>query len=424
MSLFVVGLNHTTASIELRERVVFSAEQTPQSLRDVCTVSGVTEAIVMSTCNRTELVAALDDSPGSAERAVDWFAAAHDLPRAQLEACLYRCSEADAMRHLIEVASGLDSMVVGEPQIFGQLKSAHAVARQAGSVGAELSRAMNHVFTAAKRVRSETGIGENPVSIAYAAVKLARRIFSELSSTTALLVGAGATIELVARHLTDAGVRQLIIANRTLARGEHLAVRFGARAVLLADIPEHLPAADIVISSTASQLPLIGKGTVERAIRLRKHKPMFMVDLAVPRDIEAEIAELSDVYLYSIDDLEQIVADNRRARDEEAGRAAALVDAAVESWLQGRRSLDAVSTLRELREHTESLRDQELEKTVRLLRAGADPEELLAQLARNLTNKFLHAPSVQLRRAGADGRRDLIEWSRRLLGMSEDGEQE
>ncbi|MCG3169117.1 MAG: Glutamyl-tRNA reductase [Pseudomonadales bacterium] len=428
MSLLVVGLNHTTAPVAVRERVAFAPEQVPEALQRACAAGGAAEVVILSTCNRTELIASTGAGLVAEERLVDWFAGSHHVARADVEQCLYRLRDADAVRHLIEVACGLDSMVIGEPQIFGQIKSAYATARHAGSVGPELARALSHVFAVAKQVRSETAIGENPVSVAFAAVKLARHIFTDLGSTTALLIGAGETIELVARHLTEAGVSRLIVANRTLARAEQVTARCGGEAILLSEIPASLARADIVISSTASQLPIIGKGTVEQAIRQRRHRPIFMVDIAVPRDIEPQVGELSDVYLYSVDDLEQIIDDNRRAREGEAQRAASIVAAGVEAWLRGCRSLDAVGTLRDYRARGEQLRDGELERALRQLRGGADAEQLLAQLARNLTNKLMHAPTVQLRRAAAEGRGELIDWSRRLFGLDaqagEDGGEE
>lgn len=420
MSVLVVGLNHTTAPVAVRERVAFAPEQVPEALQRARTIGGAAEVVILSTCNRTELIASADPGSLAEERLVDWFAASHHVARADIEHCLYRLRDAAAVRHLVEVASGLDSMVIGEPQIFGQLKSAYTTARLAGLAGSELARAMNHVFAIAKQVRSETGIGRNPVSVAFAAVKLARHIFTDLASTTALLIGAGETIELVARHLSEAGVRRLMVANRTLARAEQLTRRFDGEALLLSEIPASLARVDIVISSTASPLPIIGKGTVEQAIRQRRHQPMFMVDIAVPRDIEPQVGELPDVYLYSVDDLEQIIDDNRRAREDEAQRAALLVDAGVEAWQRDCRSLEAVGTLCAYRAHGEQLRDRELERALRRLRAGDEPQDVLGQLACRLTNKLLHDPTVQLRSAAADGQAERVDWSRRLLGLGDD----
>lgn len=419
MTLLVTGLNHATAPVELRERVAFAPEQVADALRRVSAVTGATEALILSTCNRTDLVTVCDDAELAAERTLQWLAHARATGEQELASCIYRWRDADAMRHLIRVASGLDSMVLGEPQIFGQLKAAYQTARNAGMIGSQLGRAVNHAFLVAKRIRTETSIGENPVSVAFAAVKMARHIFSDLASTTALLIGAGETIELVARHLQDAGVRSLIIANRTLARGEQLAMRFGAEAVLLGEIPRHLPRADIVISSTASQLPILGKGAVEAALRARRHRPMFMVDIAVPRDIEPQVGELADVYLYAIDDLEQIVADNRRARGSAAAQAELIVAEGVDNWLGHLRALDAVDTVRDVRGHVDALREQEVARALRQLQGGADPAQVLQALGRGLANKILHGPSVELRRAAAEGRHDFVEWGRRLFGLDD-----
>jgi len=420
MSLIVIGLNHTTASVDVRERVAFAPDQIPDALERGCEHARLKEFVILSTCNRTELVAAVDDDPTQAEeRVIDWLARRNNLDRTRLESSLYRKRDADAMRHLIRVACGLDSLVMGEPQILGQLKSAYAVAQNAGVVGAELSRAINHVFTLAKRVRTNTAIGENPVSVAYAAVKMAGHIFSNLRNTTALLLGAGETIELVAEHLHRAGVAKLIVANRTLERAQNVVKRFGGVAIMLGDLPDYLHEGDIVIASTASQLPVLGKGAVERALKQRRHKPMFMVDIAVPRDIEPQVAELEDAYLYTVDDLETIIDENRKAREDAADKALLLVEEGVQDYLRGLRSLDAVGALRDVRGHAEALRDQELEKAVQQLRGGADSEQVLWQLARNLTNKLMHGPSVQLKRAGAEGREDLIEWSRTLFGVDD-----
>jgi glutamyl-tRNA reductase len=308
-------------------------------------------------------------------------------------------------------------MVLGEPQIFGQLKSAYAVASDAGTVGGELGRLFPRVFSIAKRVRTDTAIGENPVSVAYAAVDLAGHIFTDLSKSNALLVGAGETIELVTRHLIEAGVSRIVIANRTLGRARELAQQFGAEAVLLAEIPEQLLDADIVITSTASQLPILGKGAVEQALKIRKHRPFLMVDIAVPRDIEAQVGDLPDVYLYSVDDLREIVDENMRSRRDEARKADLIIEQGVQHYLHERRSLDAVDVVKEYRTMAEQLREQELQRALRALARGDDPGQLLAQLSRGLTNKLIHAPTTGLKQASAEGRVDQLGAARRLLGM-------
>jgi glutamyl-tRNA reductase len=318
---------------------------------------------------------------------------------------------------MVQVASGLDSMVLGEPQIFGQLKSAYAVANEAGTVGSELGRVFPRVFSIAKRVRTDTAIGENPVSVAYAAVDLAGHIFTNLSESKALLVGAGETIELVARHLLEAGVTHIVIANRTLGRARELAQKFGAEAVLLAEIPDQLLEADIVITSTASQLPILGKGAVEQALKVRKHRPFLMVDIAVPRDIEPQVGDLRDVYLYSVDDLREIVDENLRSRRSEARKADLIIEEGVRLFMQEQRSLGAVDLVREYRQMADQLREQELDRALRALARGDDPGQLLAQLARGLTNKLIHAPTAGLKHASAEGREDQLSVARRLLGL-------
>jgi glutamyl-tRNA reductase len=317
----------------------------------------------------------------------------------------------------VQVASGLDSMVLGEPQIFGQIKSAYAVATEAGTVGSELGRLFPRAFAIAKRVRTDTAIGENPVSVAYAAVDLARHIFADLNTCSALLVGAGETIELVARHLIEAGVSRIVIANRTLGRARELAQKFGAEAVLLAEIPGQLLEADIVISSTASQLPILGKGAVEQAIKARKHRPMLMVDIAVPRDIESQVGDLRDVYLYSIDDLREIVEQNMRSRHKEARKADQIIADGVRQYMEDVRNLAAVDVVKDYRRMAEQLRELELQRALRALARGEDPQQIVAQLARAITNKLIHAPTAGLRQASADGRRDLLAHARKLLGL-------
>jgi glutamyl-tRNA reductase len=420
MNLIALGINHNSAALEVRERVAFAPEQVGEALSDVCQQANVEEVVILSTCNRTELYAIVSEGAVLSEKAaqlIDWMANYHHLTAQELHHCAYHHEADNALRHLIEVASGLDSMVLGEPQIFGQLKSAYVVAGEAGSVGSELGRLFPRVFSIAKRVRTDTAIGENPVSVAYAAVNLAGRIFSDLNQCNALLVGAGETIELVARHLIEAGVSKIVIANRTLGRARELAQKFGAEAVLLAEIPEKLADVDIVISSTASQLPLLGKGAVEQALKTRKHRPYLMVDLAVPRDIESQVGELSDVYLYSVDDLREIVDKNLRSRRDEATKADVIIAEGVRHYVEEVRSLGALDAVKEYRNMAEQLREQELQRAQRSLAKGDDPQQVVAQLARAITNKLIHAPTAGLKKASADGRQDILNNACKLLGL-------
>ena len=396
MAFIALGINHKTASVAVRERVAFTPEQMVEALQQLCRLTTSREAAILSTCNRSELYLEIDHP--TADDVLAWLADYHRLTLDELRACAYVHQDEDAVRHMMRVASGLDSMVLGEPQILGQMKSAYAVAREAGTVGPLLGRLFQATFSTAKTVRTDTAIGENPVSVAFAAVSLAKQIFSDLHRSQALLIGAGETITLVARHLFEQGVKRIVVANRTLERASLLAEQFGAHAVLLSEIPEELANSDIVISSTASQLPILGKGAVERALKQRKHKPMFMVDIAVPRDIEPEVGELDDVYLYSVDDLHEVVAENLKSRQGAAQAAEELVGSGVAEFMQRLRELAAVDVLRAYRQQAERLRDEELGKAQRQLANGADPAEVMAQLARGLTNKLLHAPSVQMKK--------------------------
>ncbi len=338
----------------------------------------------------------------------------------QLQDCHYALSNEDAVKHLMRVASGLDSLILGEPQILGQMKSAFAVAQEAGTIGPELGRLFRQTFSVAKKVRTDTAIGENPVSVAYAAVNLAQRIFADLSQSKALLIGAGETIDLVAKHLVDAGVTDITVANRTLARAEALAEQFGAKAILLSDIPDQLCNADMVIASTASPLPILGKGAVERAMKKRKHAPMFMVDIAVPRDIEAEVAEVNDVYLYNLDDLKDIIEENVRQREDAALDAQEIIEAGSSDFMRQLRTLDAVTTLKAFRQHAESIRDSELEKAMKRLQKGDDVQKVMATLASMLTNKLIHRPTVHMREASAEGRKEVMDWVQALYQLNDD----
>ena len=417
MAFLALGINHKTASVDVRERVAFTPEQLVEALQQLCLRTSTREAAILSTCNRSELY--LEQDSLTAEAVLAWLADYHGLNLDELRACAYIHEDDAAVRHMMRVASGLDSMVLGEPQILGQMKSAYAVAREAGTLGPLLGRLFQATFGTAKTVRTDTAIGENPVSVAFAAVSLAKQIFSNLHRSQALLIGAGETISLVARHLHDQGIKRIVVANRTLERASNLAEQFGAHAVLLSEIPDELINSDIVISSTASQLPILGKGAVERALKKRKHKPIFMVDIAVPRDIEPEVSELDDVYLYTVDDLHEVIAENIKSRQGAAQAAEELVAVGAEDFMARLRELAAVDVLRAYRQQAERLRDEELAKALRLLSNGSSGEEALAQLARGLTNKLLHAPSVQLKKFSADGRIDALGVAQELFALDE-----
>ncbi|WP_053981034.1 glutamyl-tRNA reductase [Marinagarivorans algicola] len=408
MTLIALGINHNTASVDVREAVAFSPEQMAAALREASSGKTLQEVAILSTCNRTEIYANITDDTQGGQKLLGWLSEFHNTPLEALEPCHYVHEGADAARHMMKVASGLDSLVLGEPQILGQMKSAYATANEAGSLKSGLHNAFHQVFSVAKRVRSETAIGENPVSVAYAAVTLAQQIFSDLKNDTALLIGAGETIELVAQHLAKQGLKKIIVANRTLANAARLAEEFGGEAILLAEIPEHLHKADIVISSTASQLPVLGKGAVEAALKRRRHKPIFMVDIAVPRDIEAQVGELDDVYLYTVDDLKEVIDENMRSREQAAEIATEIIEEGVGRYQKELNSLDAVATVKAFRASVDALRETELEKALKLLQSGVEPSDALNQLARNLANKIMHKPTAKLRKAGAEGDFDAI----------------
>lgn len=416
--LFALGINHKTASLQIRERLTFSPDQLQGALHQGVCVDGVSELVILSTCNRTELY--FSGEAGCTGRMVSWLSRFHGLDASALQTSVYLFEDEATAAHMMRVASGLDSMILGEPQIFGQLKDAHARARDAGTLGGILDRLFQHCFAVAKRVRTETAIGENPVSVAYAAVSMASHIFSDFAETTALLIGAGETIELVVKHLYRIGVRDFIIANRTVSRARDLADQYKGAAIELGDIPAYLQRADIVIASTASPLPIVGKGMVERALRKRRHRPMFMVDLAVPRDIESEVGRLSDVYLYTVDDLKDVIEDSLKSREGAAEEARHLIAAGAAEFMYHLRAQDSVSVLRRFREQAESLREQELSKALRLLRRGDDPESVLRVLAHGLTNKLIHQPTVQVRRASAEGRVEVSDWLRDLYQLTDE----
>lgn len=418
MALVALGLNHQTAPVALRERVAFPADATSPALVELLAEPGVHEAAILSTCNRTELYCTV--AAGAEAVPAAWLHRHQDLTRARIDEFLYRHHDADAVRHLFRVATGLESMVLGEPQILGQVKDAYALAREAQALKAPLERLFQNTFAVAKRVRSETRIGANTVSVAFTAVRLAERVFTDLREACVLLIGAGETIELAARHLTEAKVRRLIVANRTLDHAQTLATRFGGYAISLADLGKHLAEADIVISSTASRDPVLTRAQVATAIATRRRRPMFLVDIAVPRDIEPSVSELGDVYLYTIDDLRQVIDDNMRSRREAAREAEAMIELSVEHYMGWWRALDAQNPVVDLRRVAEANRDEILAKAQALLARGKSPEEALAFLANTLTNKLLHAPSANLRAAALRGDAELLHAAQRLFDHGAD----
>jgi glutamyl-tRNA reductase len=413
MHLITIGLNHETAPVAIQEQAVFGPEKLVPALQNLTARRDIDETAILSTCNRTEIYCRQQQPDGQA--VVKWLCQFHALEPQQLQECLYHHPEEEAVKHAFRVASGLDSMVLGEPQILGQMKTAFATAHKAGTTGKILNRLFQNTFSVAKQVRTDTAIGASAVSIAYAAVDLAKKIFADLGTKTVLLIGAGETIELVARHLTNNGVRHIIVANRSVERAELLTSRISGEAIALSELPNRLAEADIIIASTASTLPILGKGAVESALKLRRHKPIFMVDLAVPRDIEAEVGGLADVFLYTVDDLKQIIEENissRRDATDEAEKIIALETIRFMHWLRG---LNAVPTIRSFRKNVDDLRNAALEQAYRQLAAGENPERIIEILAHNLSNKFAHAPSQALKQADNEGNSRLLTAARKLF---------
>ena len=409
-TIFALGLNHHTAPLAVRERVVFNVERLGDALAEAKRMLAP-EAAILSTCNRTELY--LSGEP-SAEAAA-WLANYHRVDPGELSPYLYTLPREQAVRHAFRVASGLDSMVLGEPEILGQMKEAARSAEAAGTLGTVLGKLFQRSFAVAKEVRSTTQVGANSVSMAAASVKLAARIFPSLKDQKVLFIGAGEMIELCATHFAAKGPARISIANRTFERAQALAHRFNARAIELRELGGQLHEYDIVVSCTASSLPILGKGLVERALKARRRLPMFMVDLAVPRDIEQEVGELDDVFLYTIDDLQGIVQGNLDARRSAVEQAEAIIDTQVGQfmhWMQGRQS---VPLIRALRDQAEDARRHEVERALKLLARGDDPKQVLEALSQGLTNKLIHAPTQALNEASGEERRTLAETLARLF---------
>jgi len=415
MSLFALGLNHETAPIAVREKLAFAPEELAAAVAELTAQKGVHEAAIVSTCNRTELYAAARDEA----TLLNWLAASRQLDAASIAPYLYRLPDREAVRHVFRVASGLDSMVLGETQILGQLKDAVREAQEAGGLGSSLNGLFQKAFSVAKAVRSETGIGANSVSMAAAGVKLAERLFPDIADLNVLFIGAGEMIELCATHFAARKPRRLSVANRTLERGQALASQFGGDAFALAELPDRLPQYDIVVTSTASQLPIIGLGAVERAIKVRKHRPVFMVDLAVPRDVEPEVGALPDVYLYTVDDLSEVVRQGRAERQHAVVEADGIVERSADEFMQWLDNRALVPTIRALKDQAERLRRHELERATKLLAKGEDPAAVLESLSLSLSNKLLHAPLAALNQADASQHGELIDAVRRLYHLHE-----
>ncbi|MFJ5389987.1 glutamyl-tRNA reductase [Pectobacterium sp. CHL-2024] len=403
MTLLALGINHKTAPVSLRERVVFSPDKLGVALDSLLQQPLVQGGVVLSTCNRTELYLSVDEQENQREQLIRWLCEYHQLRPEEVNGSLYWHQDNAAVSHLMRVASGLDSLVLGEPQILGQVKKAFAESQRGHSLSSELERLFQKSFTVAKRVRTETDIGASAVSVAFAACTLARQIFESLSDVTVLLVGAGETIELVARYLREHKVQKMVIANRTRERAQALATEVGAEVITLAELDEQLVHADIVISSTASTLPIIGKGMMERTLKARRNQPMLMVDIAVPRDIEPEVGKLPNVYLYSVDDLHAIIQHNLAQRKAAAVQAESIVQQESSDFMAWLRAQSAVETIRDYRAQADELRAEMTAKALAAIQQGNDVEAVIQELTHRLTNRLIHAPTKSLQQAARDG---------------------
>lgn len=415
MPILALGLNHHTAPVDIRERAAIAQDQLGNALETLRQVDPVKEAAIVSTCNRTEIYCGMERQDTGA--VVDWMHRHFNLHNDGFEPYLFHHADRDAVRHLMRVCSGLDSMILGEPQILGQIKRAYRDASEHGSLGKELPTLFETAFSVAKQVRTDTAIGSSPVSVAFAAVSLARQIFADLSKQSALLIGAGETIQLTARHLRSAGIGNIRIANRTVERAEALAREVGAEAIALKDIPDALPGADIIISSTGSPLPILGKGMVQSGLKQRKFRSQLIVDIAVPRDVEAEVNEIDGVFLYTVDDLQAVIEENRQSRQEAAFEAEQIVSTQVDAFMRKLQSLGANDAIRSYRNKVEQIRSKALDKSLKQLQLGQAPEDVLQQLAHTLSNKVMHTPTTQMREAAERGDNALLDAAKTLLDL-------
>ncbi len=414
MQLFALGINHQTAPLAVREQVAFDVETMEPALHNLVEQGAAKEATILSTCNRTEVYCSTQDP----DRIVNWLAHYHQMEAREIEPYLYTLSHDQAVKHAFRVASGLDSMVLGEPQILGQMKQAVRYAEQAGTLGFLLHKLFQRTFSVAKDVRTQTEIGTNLISMAAAAVKLAERIFPSIAEQRVLFIGAGEMIELNAVHFAAKSPKHITVANRTLERAQVLARRINGHAITLNELPEQLAQHDIIVTCTASPLPILGKGMVERALKARKHRPLFIVDLAVPRDVEAEVADLNDVFLYTVDDLSEVVRDGQDARQGAVKEAEVIIDSGVIDFIHWMESREVVPTVRALRDHAERHRRHEVEKALRLLAKGESAEKVLESLSNGLTNKLLHAPTHALNQVKASERESFLDVVHRIYHLN------
>jgi len=420
LSIVAVGINHKTAPVAVREKLSFNPDKLSSALKEMLAAVKCREVAILSTCNRTELYLVQDgDFKLTQERLVQWLESYHNVPAATILPSLYWHQDKQAVNHMMRVACGLDSLVLGEPQILGQMKQAYNHAKAAGSMALIMDRLFQRTFGVAKQVRTDTDIGTSAVSVAFASVNLAKHIFASLEKTSVLLVGAGETIELVAKHLYENKVGKITVANRTIARAENMAKQVGADVITLAQIPEHMSKADIVISSTGSTLPIIGKGMVEQALTKRRHQPIFMVDLAVPRDIEEQVGDLEDVFLYTVDDLQSIISQNLENRRKAAVEAQSIVNNQSDNFMSWLRGLNTQDTIISYREQCLSERDLLLEKAILQLQTGKHAEAVVGELATKLTNKFMHAPTSALQSAAQGGELDKLIYLRDIFNINE-----
>ena len=416
MNMVVFGINHKTAPVAIREKINFSSVSIQQALKQCMQQTGANEVVILSTCNRTEIYYCLEQA--AQKPLIAWLCEHHRIDHASLQPFIYNHTGIEAVRHILRVASSLDSMILGEPQVLGQIKDAYKNAVAANSIGKILGHLFQYAFRVAKQIRTKTAIGKHPVSVAYATVRLTQQIFAGLAGKTALLIGVGDTIRLTARHLHENGLSHMIIANRTFEHSQHLARKYSAHAIMLENIPQHLAEADIIISSTASEKLIIDKQTFAHAIKLRKHRIMFVVDVAVPRDIDPETEQLEDIYLYTVDDLQSVIQDNLHSRQQAAAQAEEIIEDQITEFINWMNSLDTIPTIRALRDKAEDFQVEVLRIAKKELLKGTDPEATVKKAIRMLSNKLIHMPTTQLRAADITDKQELLQSTAKLFELN------